>query len=420
MKKLALVLCVSLASAEAALAASFEPEWGRHGMVVTSVRPSAAAGQRVLEQGGNAIDAAIATAFAAAVAHPFSSGLGGGLFAVVHDSRSGKTRSLDARETAPASATATFYENDPQSIRSGARSVGVPGFVQGLYALHQEYGTLPWKNLIEPAIGLAEQGVKVSVWHHNIVSRVADRLQEFPETKGIQTIDGLAPPLGWNLVQSDLGKTLRIIQQKGGQALAVGPIAAKIEKATGGVVTELDLARYQAKWREPIRGSYRGFDIVSMPPPSSGGVLLVQMLKVLERYDLVAMGKDSSEYIHLLASVMKIAFEDRAEHLGDTDYYPVPVERLTSTKYANQQAARYNPEGQPKPGLVVSQAPDDAGTTQISVMDSNGNAIALTQTINTLFGSRITVPGTGIVLNIRYMQGILMHIPIVQSRLQPL
>jgi gamma-glutamyltranspeptidase/glutathione hydrolase len=392
-------LLFTLLFSGAALSASFEPEWGRDGMVVTSVGPSAAAGQLVLEKGGNAVDAAIATAFAAAVAHPFSSGLGGGLFAVVHDGRNGETRSLDARERAPASASAEFYEKDPQSIRSGARSVGVPGFVQGLYALHQAYGSVPWKELLGPAIKLAEQGVEVSVWHHNLVTRVADRLEAFPETRRIQTIDGLAPPLGWNLRQADLGKTLRFIREKGGTALAVGPMAKKIEEATGGVITELDLARYQVKWREPIRGSYRGYDIVSMPPPSSGGVLLVQMLNVLERYDLAAMGKDSSEYIHLLGSVMKIAFEDRAEHLGDTDFYPVPVERLVSDEYASQQAARYQPEGQPVTGVDVSQAPDDAGTTHISVMDRHGNAIALTQTINTIFGSRITVPGTGIVLN---------------------
>ena len=399
MTKLVLPLLVALLGSAPAMSANFEPEWGRHGMVVTSVSPAAAAGQQVLEKGGNAVDAAIATAFAAAVAHPFSSGLGGGLFALVHDVRDGKTRALDARETAPASATAKFYEKNPQSIRSGVRAVGVPGFVQGVYALHREYGSMPWKDLIEPAIRLAEQGVEVSIWHHNIVGYVAGRLEEYPETRRIQTIDGLAPPLGWKLIQADLGKTLRLIQDKGEKALAVGAIASKIEKATGGAVTELDLARYKVKWRKPVRGSYRGYDIVSMPPPSSGGVLLVQMLNVLERFDLAALGKDSSEFIHLLAGVMKLAFADRAAHLGDADFYPVPVERLISEDYADQQAARLNPKGQPRVGVEISQLPDDAGTTQISVMDRHGNAVALTQTINTLFGSKITVPGTGIVLN---------------------
>ncbi len=397
--KRVLTLLVALLASAPAMSANFEPEWGRQGMVVTSVRPAARAGQQVLEKGGNAVDAAVATAFAAAVAHPFSSGLGGGLFVVVHDARSGKTRSLDARETAPASASAEFYAKHVQSIRSGAHSVGVPGFVQGVYTLHQEYGSMPWKDLIEPAIKMAEQGVEVSIWHHDIVDRVANNLEEYPETSRIQTVNGLAPPLGWKLIQADLAKTLRLIQDKGEKALAVGVIASKIEKATGGVVTELDLARYKAKWREPVRGSYRGYDIVSMPPPSSGGVLRVQMLNVLERFDLAALGKDSSEFIHLLAGVMKLAFADRAAHLGDADFYPVPVARLISQDYADQQADRLNPQGQPRVGVDISQLPDDAGTTHISVMDRHGNAVALTQTINSLFGSKITVPGTGVVLN---------------------
>jgi gamma-glutamyltranspeptidase/glutathione hydrolase len=396
--RIVLFLCVMVIGG-ASQAATFEPQWGRHGMVSTTVGPSAQAGQLVLEKGGNAVDAAIATAFAAAVAHPFSSGLGGGLFVVVHDAQSGVTRSLDARETAPTSASAEFFEQNPQTIRSGARSVGVPGMVQGLWALHQEYGSLPWKELIEPAIELAENGVAVSIWHHNIVKRVEETLKQYPETQRIQTVDGVAPPLGWKVVQKDLAKTLRKIQVKGGQALAVGRIAKKIEKATGGVITELDLARYQAKWREPIRGKYRGYEMVMMPPPSSGGVLLAQMFNILERYDLAEMGKDSGEFIHLIASVMKVAFEDRAEHLGDIDFYDAPIEQLVSEAYADQQAARLDPTGQPKPGVEVNQVPDDAGTTHISVMDQHGNAVAITQTVNTLFGSKITVPGTGIVLN---------------------
>jgi gamma-glutamyltranspeptidase/glutathione hydrolase len=382
-----------------AQAATFEPQWGRHGMVSTTVGPSAAAGQAILEAGGNAVDAAIATAFAAAVAHPFSSGLGGGLLAVVHDVESGDTRSLDSREVAPASASVEYFQENPQSIRSGARSVGVPGMVQGLWELHQAYASMPWAALIEPAIGLAENGVEVSIWHHSITKRVLEQLEHYPETKRVQTINGMSPPLGWNFVQEDLAATLRHIQKAGGKALAVGPIAKKIAEATGGVVTELDLAAYKAKWREPVRGSYRGYEFVAMPLPSSGGVLIAQMLKVLERFDLVAMGKDSSEFIHTLASVMKVAFEDRAEHLGDEDFYDVPVERLISDEYADEQAARLNPEGQPSVNVDINQVPDDSGTTHISVMDQHGNAVALTQTINSIFGSKITVPGTGIVLN---------------------
>lgn len=399
MTRLILAACLVLAGPAPLFAASFDPSWGRDGMVVTTVRPAAAAGQAVLERGGNAVDAAVATAFAAAVAHPFSSGLGGGLFAVTFDAESGETRALDARETAPASASAEFYQQNPEAIREGAHSVGVPGFVQGVWALHQAYGSLPWKELIDPAIKLAEQGVEVSSWHNMVVGWVEERLAGYPETQRIQTVEGKAPPLGWTIVQADLAKTLRRIQEHGEKALAVGPVAKQIEEATGGVVTELDLARYAVKWREPIRGEYRGYEIVSMPPSSSGGILLVQMLNMLERYDLKEIGKDSGAYVHLLASVMKLAFEDRAELLGDADFYEVPVARLISEEYADQQAARINPDGQPLPRSEPKQVPDDAGTTHISVMDRYGNAVALTQTINSVFGSKITVPGTGIVLN---------------------
>lgn len=380
-------------------AAAAEPTWGRDGMVVTSVSPAAPAGQAVLERGGNAVDAAIATAFAAAVAHPFSSGLGGGLFAVVHDAQTGETVTLDARETAPASAEPGFYRENPDSIRMGKYSVGVPGFVQGAWALHQRYGSLPWAELIETAVELAEDGVPVSIWHHNMVSYAAPALENFPETRRIQTVDGAAPPLGWVLKQEDLAGTLRLIQQKGEKALAVGPIAKKIEQATEGVVTELDLARYEVKWREPVRGEYRGHEIIAMPPPSSGGVLLVEMLNVLQRFDLAAKGRGSGEYVHLVGSTMKLAFADRAQHLGDPDFHDVPVAKLTSMAYADELAARLDPDGQPRVIESLTAQPDDAGTTQISILDRNGNAVSITQTINTLFGSKITVPGTGIVLN---------------------
>jgi len=393
---LALVLFLAHATA---FAASFEPNWGRDGMVVTSVGPAAPVGQAVLERGGNAVDAAVATAFAAAVANPFSSGLGGGLFAVIHDAETGLATTLDARETAPASANAEFYRENPDSIRSGKYSVGVPGFLQGVWALHQRYGTLPWAELIEPAIALAEIGVPVSIWHRNMVGYAAPALEAYPETRRIQTVDGAAPPLGWLLKQADLAKTLRLIQQKGEKTLAVGPIAKQIEEATEGVVTERDLGRYEVKWRAPVRGSYRGYDIVAMPPPSSGGVLVMEMLNVLQRFDLAAKGHGSSEYVHLVGSTMKLAFADRARHLGDPDYYPVPVERLLSMEYADELAARLRPDGQPEVIESLAPPPDDAGTTQISVLDRHGNAIAITQTINTLFGSKITVPGTGIVLN---------------------
>ena len=233
----ALAAAMLLLGTQMAIAASSEPTWGRDGIVVTSVGPAAAAGQAILERGGNAADAAIATAFAAAVAHPFSSGLGGGLMAVIHDARTGQSFTLDARETAPASASAEFYRANPDEIRKGRYSVAVPGFVQGVWALHEKFGSLPWADLIEPAIALAENGVPVSVWHHNMVSYAVTDLAEFPATPHIQTVDGQAPPLGYMLVQHDLANTLRLIQRSGGQTLAIGQIAKMIEQATRGVVT---------------------------------------------------------------------------------------------------------------------------------------------------------------------------------------
>ncbi len=398
-KKFAAVLLMVCATLSTVQAASFEPTWGRDGMVVTSVSPAAAAGQAILERGGNAVDAAVATSFAAAVAHPFSSGLGGGLLAVVHDAKTGQDFTLDARETAPASASAEFYRKNPDAIRSGRYSVGVPGYLQGVWALHERFGSLPWAELIEPAIALAENGVPISIWHRNMVAAAASALEDYPSTQHIQTLNGKAPPLGYMLKQLDLANTLRLVQRSGGQTLAVGAIAKLIEQATRGVVTELDLVRYKVIWREPIKVTYRGYEIVAMPPPSSGGVLIAEMLNVLQRYDLAAMGKDSSDYIHLVASTEKLAFADRARHLGDPDFYDVPVERLTSMAHADELAARLRSDGQPIVPKTLASPPDDEGTTQITVLDKGGNAVSITQTINTLFGSKITVPGTGIVLN---------------------
>ena len=378
-------------------AATFAPIWARDGMVVTSVRPAAPAGAEVLRNGGNAYDAAIATAFAAAVAHPFSSGLGGGLFAVSVD-QTGTATALDARETGPSAMKSQRYQEDPGLIRYGALSVGVPGFVQGLWALHQRYGTKPWAELIEPAIALAEEGVEVSVWHNMITSRIKGRLADYPETARIQLNNGEAPELGWKLIQKDLAKTLRHIQKHGETALAEGEIAQKIVLATNNAISLEDLSGYQVKWRDPIRGTYQDYEIISMPPPSSGGVLLVEMFNMLSHFDLPALGHGSSDYIHTVSEVMKLAFADRARYLGDPDFNDIPVARLTSADYAETKARLIRPDR-----LVtlpeLPAAPDDEGTTHISVMDGKGNAVALTQTINSVFGSLITVPGTGIVLN---------------------
>jgi gamma-glutamyltranspeptidase/glutathione hydrolase len=418
MRILSLLVCILVLAPPRALAAEPGPAWGTRGMVVTSVGPAADAGREILGRGGNAVDAAIATAFAAGVAHQYSSGVGGGAFAVVYMADSGQVAALDARETAPRSASEAAYLDSsgkamPDLIRTGPKSVAVPGLVQGLFELHQKYGSLEWKELVKPAIRLCRDGVEVSPLHRRMLQLVAPRLGPYPETARIQLDRGQVPPLGWRLVQPDLARTLDEIGERGGGALAYGPIARKIVDATGGVLTLDDLAAYRPIWREPVRGKYRGLEIVSMPPPSSGGVLLVQMLKVLEPFDLAGLGLNSSESVNLIAGAMKLAFADRAEYMGDPDYGQVPVDVLTSDAYAGKLSDLLRPPpfflrapwnwGDPvipatrKKPLTVP--PDDKGTTQISVVDAQGNAVSLTQTVNTLFGSLITVPGTGIVLN---------------------
>ncbi len=379
-------------------AASFQPIWARDGMVATSVGPAAAAGAGVLAAGGNAVDAAIASGFAAAVAHPFSSGIGGGLFAITHMATPAQTTALDAREVAPAGASQAWYDDNQELIRRGRYSVAVPGFVQGLEALHQKYGSKPWAELVQPAIDLAENGVPAGPWQHRLMQFAGKALVDHPETARIYLDNGKAPQLGWNMVQKDLAKTLGLIQKKGSKAMTEGSIPRAIETATQGAVSRKDMAAYKVKWRTPVRGTYKGHEIVSMPPPSSGGILLINMLNMLKQRDLSAMGHNSSDYVHFLSEVMKLAYADRARYLGDADFDQVPVERLLSQQYADAQLARISMEGvldiQPFNAL-----PNDEGTTHISVIDGKGNAVALTQTINSVFGSLITVPGTGIVLN---------------------
>jgi len=412
-----LVVCIGFALAPLALAAEPGPAWGKRGMVVTSVGPAAAAGREILGRGGNAVDAAIATAFAAGVAHQYSSGIGGGGFALVYMVETGKIEALDARETAPSSATQSIYlDEQGRAIqgmtRVGPRAVAVPGLVQGLYELHQRHGSLEWRELVKPAIRLCRDGVEVQPAERRMLTLIEPGLANFPETARIQLQNGQVPPLGWRLVQPDLARTLEEIGTRGGGALAFGPIARKIVDATGGALSLDDLGGYAPIWREPVRGTYRGLEIVSMPPPSSGGVLLVEMLNALEPYDVAALGLNSSEMVNLVAGAMKLAFADRAEYLGDPGFSAVPTDYLTSEAYGNELAALLRPPffllrapwNWGKPAIPNARRaalapPADGGTTQISVVDEQGNAVSLTQTVNTLFGSLITVPGTGIVLN---------------------
>ncbi len=427
LRRLLLVLLVLLAPllllplllpSTPAAAASAVPVTGRAGMVVSTHRDAARAGARILEQGGNAIDAAVATAFAVGVAQPFSAGLGGGAFALVRLA-DGRIRALDARETAPAAATRTMYVEpgvpEDASVH-GPLAVAVPAFVPGMLELLERHGTMPLAQVLAPAIELAEEGVVIGPYHARMAGFMSRRLsrERFPETWRIQlapfdratddaaTDPAVAPtPVGRRLVQKDLGQTLRLLAARGGSIFRDGPIAQAIVEtvqAKGGLLVLDDLRNIRPKWREPVLGSYRGLRVASFPPPSSGGAVLVQALNVLEGFELAPLHPRSSSAIHLVAEAMKLAFADRAAYLGDSDFVDVPIEHLVSKRHAASQRARIDVEKATRiegPG----QLPDDAGTTHFSVTDAAGRAVALTMTINTPYGSGITVPGTGVILN---------------------
>lgn len=375
-------------------------------MVVSTHHLAAEAGAQILREGGNAIDAAVATAFAVGVAQPFSAGIGGGMFALVR-LENGEIVALDARETAPAAATSTMYTDDgvPKGASvHGSLAVAVPAFVPGMVELLERHGTMSLATVLAPAIELAEQGVAIGPYHARLAGFMSGRLgkERFPETWRIQFAPfGSAEMLGERLVQSDLGKTLRLIAAHGESELRDGSVAraivAEVEKR-GGILSIEDLRDYRPRWREPVFGEYRGLRVASFPPPSSGGAVLVEALNILEGFDLKSLTRGGAPAIHLVSEAMKLAFADRAAFMGDSDFVNVPIARLISKDYADRQRMRINRETATSiegPGAI----PEDSGTTHLSVTDGSGRAVALTMTINTPFGSGITVPGTGVVLN---------------------
>jgi gamma-glutamyltranspeptidase/glutathione hydrolase len=388
-------------------------------MVSTAEEHATRAGVETLAAGGNAVDAAVTAAFVLGVTEPYHSGIGGGGFVLIHLA-SGQDVALDARETAPAAASRDMFVRKgvaEDASRLGPLSVATPGLVAGLAEALARWGTKSLPDVMAPAIRLAEQGFAISPRHARILEsvRAMGLAQRFPETARIQ----LPPPdrpitPGWWLVQSDLAASLKMIAREGPDAFYRGAIAKAIAaemERQGGILTAHDLDLYRTKLREPLRGSYRGLEVVSFPPPSSGGIALIEALNILEGFDLAARGAGSSASVHVIAEAMKLAFADRAAWLGDSDFVDVPTRGLLSKDYAATQRARINPpwwRRAPWHWLSDERAihvagpgepPRDAGTTHISVTDGLGNAVSLTQTINLIFGSGITVPHTGIVLN---------------------
>ncbi|MEQ9462588.1 MAG: gamma-glutamyltransferase [Haliea sp.] len=389
----------------------FLPVVARQGMVVGPERLASEIGRGILERGGNAVDAAVATGFALAVSYPRAGNLGGGGFMLVHMAEGNRQTLIDYRETAPGAADRELFLNetgelDSQRVYFSHQAAGVPGTVAGLVLAQARYGSLPLAEVMAPAIALAENGLEVSFALNMEIAARAERLALNPEARSLfLTPEGKAPEVGTTWRQPELAWTLRQIAEHGHQGFYAGEVAARLVaemKAGNGLITAEDLAGYQALEREPVRGSFQGVELVSTPPPSSGGVHIIQMLNILEGYDLAAMGHNSAAYIHHLAEAMKLAYADRSEYLADPDFQPVPVARLIDKDYAARQrslinSTRATPSAEISPGrMLVDESRD---TTHYSVADRFGNVVSNTYTLNFSFGSHIAVPGTGMLLN---------------------
>lgn len=389
----------------------FHPVIAEHGMVSTQEATATRIGVHILESGGNAVDAAVAVGFALAVTLPRAGNIGGGGFMMVHMAETGKTVAIDYREIAPAGASRDMYLDasgnvDNKRARFSHLSVGVPGTVAGLSLALREYGTMSLAQVMAPAIRLAREGVTVSPQMSSMLERRAKRLAKNAAAARIfLRPDGQAPASGERLVQRDLARSLEQIAEQGPDAFYRGEIARKIAAdmtAHGGLITTEDLAGYRAVVREPVRGTYRGVEIRSMPPPSSGGVHVIQILNILEDYPIAFLGHNTADTIHLMAEAMKLAYADRSEYLGDPDFWKVPVAGLTSKAYAGKLRERISlrhatPSKSIEPGDPLPHESEE--TTHFSVMDGAGNVVSNTYTLNFSFGSGIVAEGTGILLN---------------------
>ncbi|MEM8814933.1 MAG: gamma-glutamyltransferase [Pseudomonadota bacterium] len=387
------------------------PVYGTAGMVASQNGIASQVGAEILAEGGSAVDAAVAVGFALAVTLPRAGNLGGGGFMLIHDADADKTEALDYREMAPPGATHDMFIGEDGNVdnrraRFSHLSAGVPGTVAGFWAAHQRYGRLDWERLLEPAIALAEEGFRLNFDMSETLRRRQERLCANPAACAYYfKADGSAYQPGETLRQADLAATLTRIAEHGRDGFYAGETAAMIARdmrVHGGLIDRAALAAYKPVWREPLSGTYRNSRIVTMPPPSSGGVHILQMLNVLERFDVASMGSGSADNVHLLAEVMRLAFADRSKHLGDPDYYPVPVGWLTGKTYGRQLAetidlAKARASDDVLPG--VAPAPESPDTTHYSIMDSDGNVVSNTYTLNLSYGSGIAVEGAGFLLN---------------------
>lgn len=385
------------------------PLRAKNGIVTSASHTASQVGVDILKQGGNAIDAAVATAFALAVTWPTAGNIGGGGFMVYYGD-DGHATTFDFREKAPLAATERMYLGlDGQVVNNSNHrsllSVGVPGTVAGMYKAHQELGNLPWADLVAPAVKLAREGIPITWELYSGFRSNQSFWDEYPSSAQVfLKADGSPYELGETWVQPDLAATLELIQEQGRDGFYKGKNAkmlADFMRANGGIITEEDLEKYEAVERAPVRGSYRGYEVVSMPPPSSGGVGIIQMLNILEGYDLASYGHNSAQYLHLLTESMRRAYADRAEFLGDPDFNEsMPLDRLMDKDYAAKLRAgidmnKASVSDEAKYGAIY----ESDETTHYSVVDKDGNMVSVTYTLENGYGSRIVAEGAGYLLN---------------------
>jgi gamma-glutamyltranspeptidase/glutathione hydrolase len=398
---LSLLVCGGVALL--ALPATELPKPAKHGIVVAVSPPGADVGRDILRKGGNAVDAAVATAFAMAVTYPSAGNIGGGGFMLVHPAGGGEPVLIDYREKAPRAASKSMYTKKDSWY--SAKAVGVPGTVRGLALAHARFGKLSWKELVMPAVQLAEEGFVLDNQLAASLNWIVGSSPEFPELRRVLGKNGEAVwQAGDRLVQKDLAKTLRRIAEQGPDGFYKGAVAELLAaemKRDGGLITTADLAAYEAKARKPIHGTYRGYDVYGPPPPSSGGTCLVEMLNVLENFDLRKHGRFAPETLHVMIETMRRAYCDRARYLGDADFVKIPA-FLTSKEYARKLAQSIDPHKASRSEDLAKDIPlkgEGDSTTHFSVLDGDGMAVANTYTLERSYGSRLVVKGAGFLLN---------------------
>ena len=387
---------------------SWSQTYGKNGMVVCDNEIASKVGVEILKKGGNAIDASIATALALAVTHPQAGNIGGGGFLVYLDSNKAAT-TIDFREKAPLAATSNMFLDENSNLikgsnHNGAKSIGVPGTIAGLYLAHKKYGTLPWKVLVQPSVDLAENGFKLS-WP---LAQHAKKFNSgnYPKfmksffsnhNKKLLSFDEL-----W--IQKELANTLKLIRDKGKDGFYKGKVAKEIAafmKANNGLITVKDLAKYEAVERKPLKGTYKDYEIIAMPPPSSGGVAVIEMLNMMEQANLDTIPFNSKPYVHLVAETMRRTFADRAEHLGDPDFnLNMPLDKLTSKKFAKMRYDNINfNKASVSDSTKFGHPYDGKNTTHLSVIDKKGNSVSLTYTLERSYGSYLGATKLGFIFN---------------------